>query len=43
MYPDTLIANFVEKKFGDYGNALYIINGSQLILIIVTLIVWLCW
>jgi hypothetical protein len=41
MHPGSPIACFVEKKFGDYGKALNIINGSQCILIIATLIVWL--
>ena len=41
MHPDSPIADYVEKKFGDYGKALNIINGSQCILIIATLIVWL--
>jgi len=41
MHPDSPIADYVEKKFGDYSKALGIINGSQFILIIATLIVWL--
>ena len=41
MHPSSPIADFVEKIFGDYGKALDVINGSQLILIIVTLMVWL--
>jgi hypothetical protein len=41
MHPDSPIADYVEKKFGDYGKALNIINGSQFILMIATLIVWL--
>lgn len=41
MHPHSPIADYVEKKFGNYGKGLNIINGSQCILIIVTLIVWL--
>ena len=41
MHPDSPIADYVEKKFGDYGKALDIINGSQCILIIATLILCL--
>ena len=41
MHPDSPIADYVEKKFGDYGRALNIINGSQYILIIATIIVFL--
>lgn len=41
MHPDSPIADYVEKVFGDYGKALNIINGTQCILIFVTLIFWL--
>ena len=41
MHPDSPIADFVEKKFGDYGKALIVINGSQCILIIASLVIWL--
>lgn len=41
MHPDSPIADFVEKKFGDYEKALNVINGSQCILIIASLVIWL--
>jgi hypothetical protein len=41
MTPDSSIADYVRKKFGDYCKALDIIIGSQCILIIATLIAWL--
>ena len=41
MHPDSPIADYVEKVFGDYGKALNIVNGSQCILMAVTLVVWL--
>ena len=41
MHPDSPIADYVEKVFGDYGKALYVVNGSQCILIAITLVVWL--
>jgi hypothetical protein len=42
MHPNSPIAEFVEKKFGDYKKALIVINGSQFILIIASLVIWLC-
>lgn len=41
MHPSTFIADFVEKVFKDYEKGLDIINGVQIILIVVTLIVWM--
>jgi len=41
MHPDSPISDYVSRVFGDYGRALNIINGGQIILIFITLIVWL--
>ena len=44
MHPDSPIAGYVEKVFGDYAKALNVVNGSQCILIAITLVVclWRC-
>ena len=44
MHPDSPIADYIEKVFGDYGKALNVVNGSQCILIAITLVVclWRC-
>lgn len=41
MFPSSVIANFVAKKFGDYGKGLEWINGIQIVLILITFIIWL--
>jgi len=40
MYPSTPLADYMEKLFKDYGKALNITNGVQLVGIIATLICW---
>ena len=41
MYPGTLLANYMEKKIGDYGKALDFVIYSQVALILITFILWL--
>ena len=41
MHPSTPLADYMEKVFKDYGKALNITNGVQVIGIIATLIYWL--
>ena len=41
MHPSTPLASYMEKVFKDYGKALTITNGVQVIGIIATIICWL--
>lgn len=38
MFPDSPIADWIEKRFGDYERALVIMGGIPLLLV---LVVWL--
>lgn len=40
MYPDSPIADYIEKRFGDYIRGLMAITGIQLMLIVVVFLIW---
>lgn len=40
MFPGFPIAEFITRKFGTYERGLFIVNGTQLILILITFLIF---
>lgn len=37
--PEFCIANFIERKFGNYNKAIVVLIGSQLVLIVISMLI----